>query len=141
MVTAMVRRPNALISRAGLQISEGNPASDRDLEEALPGHDVIISCLGRKRHADAAFLRNAAAATVAAMARSEIRRYLVVSQGLLFPNRNPIIPLLRIVLAKHLADSAAMEHLVRASDTDWTIARPPMLVDGGAPHGYRVNMG
>jgi len=140
-VTAMVRRPNALIPHAGLRITEGDPVSDRTLEEALPGHDVIISCLGRKRQADAGFLRNAAAAMLAAMAGSEVHRYLVVSQGLLFPNRNPIIPILRIVLAKHLADSAAMEHLVRASETDWTIARPPMLVDGGAPCGYRVSIG
>src|SRR5215813_9191743 len=33
-----------------------------------------------------------------------------------------------------------MERLVEASSTDWTIVRPPRLVDGGPPVGYRVKV-
>jgi hypothetical protein len=31
-----------------------------------------------------------------------------------------------------------MERLVETSSTDWTIVRPPRLMDGGRPVGYRV---
>lgn len=38
-------------------------------------------------------------------------------------------PVLRYVLRRGYADMAAMEELVRASDLDWTILRPPKLTD------------
>jgi len=72
-----------------------------------------------------------------AMARARVRRCVVVSQGLLFPSRNPIIAL-RLILARHLADSAAMERLVSASDLDWTIVRPLKLDEGKDIRGYRI---
>jgi putative NADH-flavin reductase len=34
-----------------------------------------------------------------------------------------------------------MERRVRVSETDWTIARPPRLLDGGGRRGYRVAVG
>jgi hypothetical protein len=103
-----------------------------DLAPILPGHDAAISCLGQRSSTDARLLQDAADATMTAMSRCGLRRYLVVSQGLLFPSSNPIITLLRLVLARHVADSIAMEHLVRTSETDWTIVRPPRLPEAGA---------
>ena len=64
-----------------------------------------------------------------------------MSQALLFASGNPLIGLLRLILANHVADSTAMEHLVELSDTDWTIVRPPRLRDGGTSHGYKVEAG
>ena len=49
--------------------------------------------------------------------------------------------LLRVIRARHVADSRAMERLVGASDADWTIVRPPRLLEGGAPRAYRVTVG
>jgi putative NADH-flavin reductase len=103
--------------------------------------DAVISCLGQRSRQDAYLLRDAAAAALEAMARTGVGRFLVVSQGLLFPSRNPLLKLLRLILARQLADSAAMEQLVRSSGVDWTIVRPPMLQDGGQPRGYRVQRG
>lgn len=74
------------------------------------------------------------------MTRSGVRRYLVVSQGLLFPSWNPIVGLLRLILARHVADSAAMERRIGESDTDWTIVRAPRLLEGGVSRGYRVEV-
>jgi hypothetical protein len=34
-----------------------------------------------------------------------------------------------------------MERLVRASATDWTIVRPPRLLDGESLRGYRTTVG
>ena len=140
-LTAVVRKPQALNPHANLQIVLGNPSRIQDLAKVLPGQDAVISCLGQKSRADAGLLQHAAAAMLDAMARTGVRRYLLVSQGLLFPSRNPIVAILRIILARHIADSRAMERLVRASATDWTIVRPPRLLDGESPRGYRTTVG
>jgi putative NADH-flavin reductase len=89
----------------------------------------------------AKLLKNSAAATLDVMSRSSVRRYLVVSQGLLFPSRNPFIALLRMILRRQVADSTAMEELICASDLAWTIVRPPKLSEGGKPQGYRTKVG
>lgn len=108
------------------------------LVQALADQDAVISCLGQRSGGDGNLLRVAAAAMLEAMARARVRRCIVVSQGLLFPSRNPIVALLRLILARHVADSAAMERLVDASDLDWTIVRPPKLNEGKSPRGYRI---
>jgi putative NADH-flavin reductase len=140
-VTAIVRKPGTLDPHQHLQTVVGDPLRVDDLVEVLAGHDAVISCLGQRSGKDAMLLRGAADAMLEAMRRHGVRRYLVVSQGLLFPNRNPIIWLLRRILARQIADSTAMEDLVRGSNADWTIVRPPRLQEGGAPHGYRVRVG
>jgi len=121
-----------------LQTVVGNPRNIDILTPILADHDAIISCLGQRSRQDANLLRDSATAMLAAMARVGVRRCLVVSQGLLFPSWNPVITLLRAILARQVADSTAMERLVETSSTDWTIVRPPRLVDGGPPVGYRV---
>ena len=137
-VTAVVRRSSALDPAEHLSIAVGDPLRVDALVPILKGHDVVISCLGQRSPQDARLLRDAAAATLIAMTRSGVHRYLVVSQGLLFPSRNPLVLLLRLILARQFADTIAMENLTRKSDVDWTIVRAPRLVEGGAACGYRV---
>jgi hypothetical protein len=84
-------------------------------------------------------LRDAASALLVALQRTGLGRAIVVSQGLAFPSANPIVLLIRSVLAKILADSMAMEGFLQSADIDWTIVRPPMLKSGGAARGYRVH--
>src|SRR5262249_24211380 len=67
---------------------------------------------------DANLLRDSATAMLAAMARVGVRRCLVVSQGLLFPSWNPVITLLRAILARHVADSTAMERVRLSPPTE-----------------------
>jgi uncharacterized protein YbjT (DUF2867 family) len=54
---------------------------------------------------------------------------------------NPVIWALQLVMASKLADARAMEQVVRASDIDWTIVRPPQLKDGVQAVGYRAKAG
>src|SRR5262249_24445566 len=139
-VTAVARAPTLLQPREHLHIVAGHPLSSEELVPDLASHDVVISCLGQRSRQDANLLRDAAKATLKAMARAGVRRYLVISQGLLFPSRNPAIALFRLVLARHVADSTAMERLVQASDTEWTIVRPPKLVERDSRGGYQVKV-
>lgn len=141
VVTAIVREPGTLDACAGLRVVVGDPLRAEDLASALAGHDAVISCLGQRSRGDANLLRDAATATLDAMHGAGVRRLLIVSQGLLFASRNPIIALLRLILARQVADSAAMEERVSASNLDWTVVRPPRLQEGGAPRGYRFKVG
>src|SRR5262249_51793248 len=137
----IVRKPEPPQAHGRSQIIVGDPLRPEVLAPALVEHDVVISCLGRRLGQDETLLRDAAVAVLEAMVRADVRRYLVVSQGLLFPERNPIFALLRLILARSVADSAAMERLVRTSDIDWTIVRPPRLKSSGQPRGYRIRPG
>jgi putative NADH-flavin reductase len=139
-VTVLVRRPDALTPAERLRSVVGGPSA-AVLTPIFVGQEAIISCLGQRSAQDAHLLQEAAAATLAAMQNSAVRRYLVVSQGLLTPSRNPLIALLRLVLTRAVADSTAMEALVRASDTDWTIVRPPRLTAGKSARFYRARVG
>ncbi len=137
-VTAVVRRPGSIAAHDRLQLVVGDPLSVETLVAPLANQEVLISCLGQRSRRDRSLLRDAATAAMEAMRRTGLRRYLVVSQGLLFPSWNPFIVVLRLVLARHVADSAAMERLVRQSDLEWTIVRPPYLKQGNNLHGYRI---
>jgi putative NADH-flavin reductase len=137
-VTAIVRKSAPIRSRGRLNVIIGNPLRADVLGLTLANQDAVISCLGQRSKQDSQLLHDAAAAIIEAMAHAQVRRYIVVSQGLLFPSRNPIVAALRVILARYVADSIAMEQLVRSSELDWTIVRPPMLKEGGLPRGYRV---
>ena len=108
------------------------------LASVLPSHNIVISCLGQRVQADGGILQRSAQALLDAMRRTSGRPIVVVSQGLLFPSRSPLIFLLRWILARHVRDSRAMEAVVRATGVDWMIVRPPRLLDGRKSEGYRV---
>jgi putative NADH-flavin reductase len=140
-VTAVVRKAPAWDASNGLEVVVGDALRVDMLTPLLSGHDAVISCLGQRSRNDAFLLRDGASAMLAAMRGSGVRRYLVVSQGLLFVSANPVIRLLRWILAREVADSTAMESLVRTSGVNWTIVRPPRLTNGGARRGYRLRVG
>jgi putative NADH-flavin reductase len=140
-VTAVVRDAISIPPHDRLRLAAANPLDADALANLLLGQDAVISCLGQRTRADAGLLQNAAAAMLQAMSRAEVRRYLVVSQGLLFPLRGLFAAVLRRMLARYIADSTAMERLVTASAVEWTIVRPPRLLDGDTSRGYRVEVG
>jgi putative NADH-flavin reductase len=141
LVTALVRSPATIPARPGQRVVVGDPIRIDDLTPAFAAQDVVISCLGQRTGADAHLLRNAASAALAVGSQLDVKRYLVVSQGLLFPSKNPIVLALRWILARHVADSTEMERLVRAADMDWTIVRPPRLTEGSEPRGHVIAVG
>src|SRR5207245_2604186 len=93
------RNPGAVPAEPGLTIVQGDVLNADQLTAALPGHDVVASILGRRSTNGATLLSDGAVAMLKALQTSGVRRYIVVSQGLLFPSRNPLILLLRLILA------------------------------------------
>ena len=138
-VTALVRTPS-LQPRERLNVNTGDPRRLEDVSAALPGHDAVISCIGHTGPSTPWLVSEAASVLLAAMERLQVKRYVILSGGLLFPSLNPAALLLRIMIAKRLADARAMEKVVCASDVDWTIVRPPHLKNGIAK-GYKAKVG
>jgi putative NADH-flavin reductase len=139
-VTAFVRSP-AKITRqdARLAVVAGDPRNPDELARALPGHDAVLSTLGVRP--PAAFrrhwlVRDCAASTVAAMTRAGVDRYVLLSAAVLFPLQGLRFAFFRWLL-KHIArDLGGAEEIVRGTPLQWTIARPPRLVER-ADEGYR----
>jgi putative NADH-flavin reductase len=90
-VTAFVRSPAKVTRRHPLlQLLPGDPHSADELAEALSRHDVVLSALGvRPPHAfrPHTVLQDCAASTVAAMTRAGVRRLVLVSAAILFPEK------------------------------------------------------
>ena len=138
-VTAVVRQPGVIIEgdHPGLRVVVANPLSTSDLVPLLVGQDVVVSCLGQTSRAAPYLLRDAAVAMEAAISRSNPNlRYLVISQALLFPTRNPLVLLIRLMYHRVQLDSSAMEKVVRSGPAPWTIVRPTRLVESKGPQGY-----
>ncbi|MDB4956933.1 MAG: Flavin reductase [Myxococcales bacterium] len=130
-VTAFVRSPEKLAPAAGLAIVPGDPRDRAALAAALVGHDAVVSAIGMrppKAFRPHTLVADCAAATVDAMGIAGVQRLAIVSAAVLFPERGLVFAFFRWLL-KHIArDLGAMEGVVRASALDWTIVRPPRLV-------------
>jgi uncharacterized protein YbjT (DUF2867 family) len=129
-VTAVVRDPARLklpahVVVAGLHEWE-------KLTAAVEGRDAVISAVGSRDRGPTTVCADGARAALEAGAK----RLLVVSasgmhtEGDGFFTRTLVKPLLNTFLKHGWADMLAMEDVVTASGVDWTVVRPPMLLDG-----------
>lgn len=131
-VTAFVRSPGKIRRNdRALSVIQGSPLSADALAHALEGHDAVLSSIGpppREAFRASTLMAESAASTVAAMAKSGVKRLLIVSAAVLFSDRRLKFRFFQWLLRQHVRDLLAMEAVVRATDFDWTIARPPRLL-------------
>jgi putative NADH-flavin reductase len=107
------------------------------------GHDAVLSGFGPRvpiSKADTNLLQRFATALIAAMPNAGVRRVVVESVAFLF--EDSIIPpaylLGRLLFPGIVDDASAMERIVRESNLDWTIVRPPQLTDKPYTGRYRM---
>jgi putative NADH-flavin reductase len=132
-VTAFVRSPAKVTRRhPRLHVQLGDPRRTDELARALPGHDVVLSALG-VRPPEAfrphSLVQECAASTVAAMTRAGVSRLVLVSAAVLFPEKGLRFAFFRWLLTYIRRDLVTAEEIVRATSLDWTIARPPRLIE------------
>ncbi len=139
-VTAVVRS-SSMKQMAGLRIVVADPCKTENLVPVLEEQDGVISCLGQRPGGSPFLVRDAAIAMVGAMQKAGVRRYALVSGALLYPSLNPLVLLLKRVMAQRLVDARATEDVVSSSKLDWTIVRPPHLIAGAGSKGYRIEAG
>jgi uncharacterized protein YbjT (DUF2867 family) len=74
------------------------------------------------------------------MTRAGVRRLVLVSAAILFPEKGLRFAFFRWMLAHVMRDLGTAEEIVRATSLDWTIARPPRLVQRSG-EAYRSQRG
>jgi putative NADH-flavin reductase len=138
-VTALVRSPDKLkIRHERLQIVTGDPLDREQLTRALGGHDAVVSAVGATSRAPTTVCGDAAHSAIEAMQRSGVRRLLVISSALLYPDIGALGRVVGFFFRHVLSDTRQMEARITSSDLDWMIVRPPRLTNGKARGRYRV---
>jgi len=145
-VTAFVRDPGKLDLRHDrLRVVQGDVADAAKVREAVRGQDAVISALGQTKTSAKDVLTVAARHLVPAM-REEGARRLVTLVGAGVPDerdtgslgRTLMRGLMKLVARHVLEDAEHHAEIVRASDLEWTLVRPPRLTDGPKQGEYRT---
>lgn len=162
-VTAVVRDPSKLVPNGnGVRVVTADLMAPEPgvLESAVAGTDAVLSGVGPRAMTKAGVAEQGTRAIVRAMQATGVHRLIVVSAAPIstvpspgrpdpprrdpgegFLMRNLLTPFIRTVMRERYADLARMEDVLRASDLDWTIFRPPRLTNGRLTGAYRTAVG
>ena len=140
-VEALTRHPEAFpIRHERLHVVAGDATDPATMDAAVAACDAVVSVIGTAYTRSPVEVYSASARLlVAAMAGHGVRRLLVVTsaevaaetalQGRFLTDR-VLYPFLRRVVGRTVYDDMErMEAIIRATDLDWTIVRPPGLTD------------
>jgi putative NADH-flavin reductase len=139
-VTTFGRSAFAGSDKAKVLNISGNPMSELELADALPGHDAVLSVLGTRGLGATSVLEDSSRATIAGMRKAGVKRLVILSSALLDAHIGLVNRILSRTLLRHFSsDQRAMEKLVVASDLDWTVLRPPRMTSS-APNGQSTSV-
>jgi putative NADH-flavin reductase len=150
-VTAVVRDARRLaVTGPELQIVTVSALDDPGtLISAIRGSDAVLSAVGPRGRKSSPVASASTRTILAAMIACSTRRFVGVSaqpvgptpdgEGLM--NRLVLIPVVKTILRDVYADLGEMEALLESSDIDWTVVRPPRLVDAPLTGKYRTAVG
>jgi uncharacterized protein YbjT (DUF2867 family) len=141
-VTAFARRPDAVAKAPGLRVVAGDASDARAVEEAVAGHDAVLTSLGSRPWIRQKICSLGTRNITRAMEARGVRRIVVVSSFGVGPSREQV-PLIgralfvRPILGPDFDDKEIMERELRASSLDWVIVQPVFLTDGARRGGVR----
>ena len=150
VVTAVTRHPESLtLTHERLTVLRGDATDESSVDDAVRGHDAVLSALGVPYSRDPVSLYSESAKHItAAMERHGVRRLLGVTSANVDPAsrshasvvvRTVVEPFLRRLGRTLYEDMGRMEAVIRETDLDWTILRPPALCDADEVGVYRVS--
>jgi uncharacterized protein YbjT (DUF2867 family) len=150
-VTAVVRDPARFdVSHPALEVATVPGLTDPDvLRSALEGSDAAISGVGPRGRKDGPVASSSTRGILRAMEASGVRRFVAVSavpvgpvpDGESFVNRRILLPFISAFARDVYVDLAEMEDEIRRSATEWTVVRPPRLVNKPLTGNYRTVVG
>lgn len=146
-VTAALRSPEKFTERHELlTVVRADALDAASVKTVVDGADAVLSGIGQAGRRDP--LRPAstsARATIEAMTATGVRRLVMISAGPLnrtgvgqpFLTHRVFGPLLWAALKELYTDLGRMEAVLRDCDLDWTVVRPPRLLDKPGEGRYR----
>jgi putative NADH-flavin reductase len=148
-VTAPARDPSKIrVSHEQLRAIRADVLDPPSLNGTVDGADAVVSAVGAPPGKEPTAVYSIGVANILdAMRRAGVRRFIGVSALPVTPRaevsvleRLVVYPILYRFFGEAYADMARMEDLLRGSDVDWTIVRPPRLIDGPATGRYRTSV-
>ncbi|MGY1620515.1 NAD(P)-dependent oxidoreductase [Geodermatophilus sp. SYSU D00691] len=138
-VAVLARDPAAVdVADGAVRVVPGDSRDRAALEELVAGADAVVSALG-PRAKDATLHRDTAAVLIPVMQEAGVSRFVGVSgAGIDVPGDRKTLPhrlisfLIQRLGGPVVADKPAEYAAWAASDRDWTLVRPPRLLDGEA---------
>lgn len=143
-LTALVRDPQRLPAASPrLRVVTGSVLDAATVDQALGGCEALVCMLGVALGQPAGTTRSAGTRVlVQAMQRSAVKRLVAVSTVGVGTSRAAqsmasrwLLP--RLIGAQRLAEADLQEQIIASSGLDWSVLRPPRLVDGPATGCYR----
>lgn len=149
-ITALLRNPAKLgISHSNLQIIKGDVMQPDTLLQALENQDAVISAIGVSGGVGSdkptVLYSQGNANLLQAMNKKGVNRAFFISASAV--EISPVLPfyvrwaakyILQKLLKNMYADLRIMEQLIKESNNNWTIIRPPRLTDKPATGNYRT---
>jgi putative NADH-flavin reductase len=142
-VTAVVRSSTWQPPSPAVQVQRGELTDRPFLEQAIRGHDVVLSALGLRfasiapwsKPEVADLLTRSTPVIIEAMKAAGVKRLIAISAGGVGDSRDAVPGAFRAFVAlsaiRHAyAELEVMERLLRASGLEVCIARPTGLTDG-----------
>ena len=132
-VTALVRTPAKLtVSHPGLVVVQGSVFDRAAVEQTVRGAGAVICALGAPPRSKERLRERGTQVVVDAMVDAGVRRLVVQSSHGIAETSSELPWLMRWVIVPFylkgvFADHERQEDVVRASDLEWTIVRPPHL--------------
>jgi putative NADH-flavin reductase len=146
-VAAVARHPEELApAGASVELIAADVTERASVGSVVRGADAVLSALGTRRLNEATTVYSAGVTNIlAAMGAAAVRRFIGISA---VPVGAPyglaehiIVPILYRFFGAAYADMKRMEAILAASESDWTVFRPPQLVDRPATGRYRTAIG
>lgn len=145
-VMAFARDPAAVdATSARLQAVRADVLDEASLDGVLNGVDAVLSAIGGHGRQPTTLYSEGAANIRDAMQQAGVRRFVGISALPVTPRnefgpaeRWIVIPVLSMFFGETYADMTRMEQVLRASDLDFTIMRPPQLTNKRATGKYRT---
>jgi putative NADH-flavin reductase len=141
-VSAFVRTPAKRAFASSVSVLQGDVANAAAVNAAVAGHDAIVSALGVTsplKH-DSAVITGVQH-IVRMMGDHNVRRLIYLSFVGVHASRSAVGFVLRYIapipLRHEIADHETKEAVIRNSQLDWTIVRPPKLTNGPRTEKYR----
>ena len=144
-VVAILRTTSNLsLIHPNLSIIQGDVMHPETVEKYLQEADAVVSAIGGKMNQPTTLYSEGNQNLLRSMKKMGVRRGFFISASAI--EISPVQPLLVRLATKYLvqklfgmgyADQRIMERMIKESETDWTILRPPRLTDKPATGHYR----
>jgi len=144
-VTALLRNPaNLALTHSHLEVVKGDIMQPATFEKYLHNQQAVISAIGIKGTGPTTLYSEGNRNLLNAMTKAGINRAFFISASAI--EISPVLPFYARFAAKYIvqkilrnmyADIRIMEKLVKESDINWTIVRPPRLTNKPVTGHYR----